>query len=112
MISGISLVHASKMTESKKMIRLWIHEIFRVFCDRLTDQKDQKMFFNIVKNECNTTLGHSLDNVLKDLLANDKKAELKHIDKLVFINFMDPDAGPKLYDEVLDFKELEVSLML
>ena len=40
-VRGVLLVPATHMTETDKLIRLWIHEIYRVFYDRLTDEDDR-----------------------------------------------------------------------
>ena len=42
-IRGVLLVPAKVMKEDDKdkLIRLWIHEIYRVFYDRLVDDKDR-----------------------------------------------------------------------
>ena len=40
-VRGMLLVPPSRMTEPDKMIRLWIHEVYRVFNDRLTDDADR-----------------------------------------------------------------------
>jgi len=41
---GVLLVPAERMTEPDKLIRLWIHEVYRVFNDRLTDDDDRSVF--------------------------------------------------------------------
>ncbi|KAG6451921.1 hypothetical protein O3G_MSEX007393 [Manduca sexta] len=33
-----------------RFLRLWIHECFRVFCDRLTEEKDRDWFMNLVSD--------------------------------------------------------------
>ena len=40
-IRGVLLVPSTHMEENEKLIRLWIHEIYRVFYDRLTDEADR-----------------------------------------------------------------------
>ena len=40
-IRGVLLVPASVMKEEKKLHRLWVHEIYRVFYDRLIDNEDR-----------------------------------------------------------------------
>ena len=40
-VRGALLVPPARMTEPDKMIRLWIHEVYRVFNDRLTDDTDR-----------------------------------------------------------------------
>ncbi len=40
-IVGVLLVPATRMRETDKLIRLWVHEVYRVFYDRLIDETDR-----------------------------------------------------------------------
>ncbi len=40
-IRGVLLVPPARMTENDKLIRLWVHEVYRVFYDRLIDEADR-----------------------------------------------------------------------
>ena len=40
-IRGVLLVPNTALKSDKKLYRLWVHEIFRVFCDRMTDDEDR-----------------------------------------------------------------------
>jgi dynein heavy chain len=40
-IRGVLLVPSTVMKDDKKLLRLWIHEVYRVFYDRLIDESDR-----------------------------------------------------------------------
>ena len=46
---GILLFDPKVGATPEKITRLWIHEVYRVFYDRLVDQQDRRKFFDIVK---------------------------------------------------------------
>uniref|UniRef100_T1IWC0 AAA+ ATPase domain-containing protein n=1 Tax=Strigamia maritima TaxID=126957 RepID=T1IWC0_STRMM len=47
-ILGICLIKRESVTYKRKLIRLWVHEVFRVFYDRLTDEKDRHWLFHLL----------------------------------------------------------------
>ena len=44
-INGVLLVKKSCIENKKVFTRLWVHEVFRVFYDRLIDDKDRQWLF-------------------------------------------------------------------
>lgn len=40
-VRGVLLVPPTHLKETEKLVRLWIHESYRVFYDRLTDEFDR-----------------------------------------------------------------------
>lgn len=40
-VRGVLLIPKTHMSEGDKLIRLWVHEVYRVFYDRLVDDKDR-----------------------------------------------------------------------
>lgn len=48
-IGGLLMVPTSLVKDADKLIRLWLHETYRVFNDRLIDDADKyELFFNII----------------------------------------------------------------
>ena len=51
-IRGVLLVPHEKMSEIDKLHRLWVHEVYRVFYDRLIDKQDRYMYQCMIKPTC------------------------------------------------------------
>ncbi|XP_075250490.1 dynein axonemal heavy chain 3-like isoform X2 [Convolutriloba macropyga] len=108
-IKGVLLVPATHMAEGDKLYRLWIHEVYRVFYDRLIDTEDRETFFGIVSTAIKDHFKSSLDKVLSHLSKSGKVTD-DDIRSLFFGDYVFPDAVPKVYDEVPDLEQL-TSLM-
>lgn len=107
-IKGILLVPGARIKDPDKLIRLWVHEIYRVFHDRLIDTADREKLFSMVHFTCYDQLRQPLAKVLSRLLRKDEKdVTSSHIQDLMFGNYIDPDAVPKVYDEVEDLYDLQ-----
>lgn len=51
-IQGIRMIPGTHLRDPNKLVRLWCHEVYRVYSDRLIDVKDQGIFFELVKKHC------------------------------------------------------------
>ncbi|CAB3991140.1 dynein heavy chain 3, axonemal-like, partial [Paramuricea clavata] len=105
-IFGVLLVPASCMQEGDKLVRLWIHEVYRVFYDRLIDDKDRHFFFDMMKQTTKSQMKVEMDNVLGHLLPPGEKLHDDHIRGLFFGDYMNVDSPEKIYNEISDFASL------
>ncbi|XP_060776842.1 dynein axonemal heavy chain 3 [Neoarius graeffei] len=105
-IKGVLLCPHTHMQDGDKLIRLWIHEIYRVFCDRLIDNEDRKMFFNIVQERTSTYFKQTLDKLLCHLSPSGSVSD-ESIRSLFFGDYatLDLDAN-RTYDEIRDLPSL------
>jgi dynein heavy chain len=58
-------------------------------------------FFDIVKRACHHNFHQQMDKILADHLPQGERTlKESHVRGLFFGNYMEPDADPKIYDEV------------
>uniref|UniRef100_A0A8C9Z1S3 Dynein axonemal heavy chain 3 n=1 Tax=Sander lucioperca TaxID=283035 RepID=A0A8C9Z1S3_SANLU len=91
------------LLDGNKLIRLWIHEVYRVFYDRLIDNEDRETFFGIVKER---TSNFFKQNVEKVCLINGNVVD-ESIRSLFFGDYAQPDSDVKAYDEITDLCALQ-----
>jgi dynein heavy chain len=109
-ICGICLCTAKEVTAQETVMRLWAHEITRVFGDRLTTNEDMEWLINNVKEFTKMDLGTSFDMLCKhlDLDRNGKVETLDEYRGLLFGDIFAPFQNPdRPYEEILDKKKLQ-----
>jgi dynein heavy chain, axonemal len=84
-------MHTSKAT----LLRLWIHECFRVFYDRLNEDKDTEAFINILSEN----LGTFFDQTYHNICPNKQQP--------IFADFMNVD---QIYQDLVDFSALKAQM--
>ncbi|XP_067915582.1 dynein axonemal heavy chain 3-like [Heterodontus francisci] len=92
-----------------KLMRLWIHEVYRVFCDRLVDTQDRKLFFHIVKNVVQTQFKEKINNLFNHVVIGRDLSD-DDIRTLFFGDYMSPKTNEKrkkAYNEITDMNELK-----
>uniref|UniRef100_A0A8D2QAY1 Dynein axonemal heavy chain 3 n=1 Tax=Zonotrichia albicollis TaxID=44394 RepID=A0A8D2QAY1_ZONAL len=105
-IKGVLLCPHTHL-QVNKLIRLWVHEVYRVFYDRLVDDDDKNVFFQMVQettlnkdhlewNKC-LVLGH---------LSPTGKVTDDNIRALFFGDYLKPSTSVRIYDEITDLKQL------
>ncbi|KAL1398756.1 hypothetical protein pipiens_008712 [Culex pipiens pipiens] len=107
---GIVLVPAKRLPDPEKLVRLWAHETYRVFYDRLIDEQDKQILLRLVDEAANSQLRMKLEVAFGDRLEPGKRVTDKHMRDLLFGNYMEPDAVSRVYDEVDNWTKLEKNM--
>uniref|UniRef100_A0A3P8VG82 Dynein axonemal heavy chain 7 n=1 Tax=Cynoglossus semilaevis TaxID=244447 RepID=A0A3P8VG82_CYNSE len=108
-IRGVLLAPHTHMKCDEKLIRLWIHEVYRVFYDRLIGKDDKETFFAIVKERTAKLFQQSMESLLSKL-APDGKVVDESIRSLFFGDYINPDSDVKVYDEIEDLEKLQETM--
>ncbi|XP_014652699.1 PREDICTED: dynein heavy chain 3, axonemal [Ceratotherium simum simum] len=106
-VQGVLLCPHTHLQDVEKFIRLWIHEVYRVFYDRLIDHEDRQVFFNMVKETTSNCFKQTVEKVLIHLSPTGKIVD-DNIRSLFFGDFFKPESDQKIYDEITDLKQLTV----
>jgi len=107
-IFGICLSDAQTSETPEKVIRLWAHEIFRVFGDRLTDDDDRMWLLSNVRDLVKKIYGYNFDNIF-GYLDSDKDGKVETLDeirRLLFGYLLSGLGQAQHYAEMMDFEHL------
>lgn len=99
-IQGLTLSDPESCSDVNAMQRLWVHEIFRVYYDRLVDDQDRKWFYECtvrVTAECLQENFHSIFAYLDSKGAG--KVSEDNLRSLLFCDFGDPKNEARRYLE-------------
>lgn len=91
------------------MVRLWVHEIFRVFGDRLVDEEDSLWLLSHLRENTKRIFGFNFDTIFSHL-DNDKDGKVETLDEirgLMFGNLLFPPGSVKHYTEITDLHDLK-----
>ncbi|KAJ3276290.1 Dynein heavy chain 3, axonemal [Terramyces sp. JEL0728] len=101
-VQGLLLANADRFSEATKMIRLWAHEIYRVFYDRLVDDADRAWFFNNLRDIVGKNFNYNFDDIFEHIATVKGEVADDDMRSLMFGDYIEPDAAVKVYDEVLN----------
>ena len=74
-------------------LKLWYHENCRVFQDRLINDEDREWFNNLLKEKMKTDYNLEFNQVV-------------NVEPVIYGDFMIPNADPRVYAEIEDFKQV------
>ncbi|GFO33725.1 dynein heavy chain 12, axonemal-like, partial [Plakobranchus ocellatus] len=102
-ILGVCLIKKGQVEDKRTLIKLWVHEVMRVFYDRLTDDADREWLFKTVSTLLKEQFKESMDGLFANLAAQENaKIQEEDLRSLMFGDYMDTDALPedRVYQEV------------
>lgn len=106
-IQGVLLSVPEAIEDLNAMKRLWVHEVLRVYYDRLVDDADRTWICGMLKTVLMDYLFVDIDEVFERLrdpgVPHVTDFELR---KLIYCDFANPKADTRHYIEVLDVAQL------
>ena len=97
-LEGIQQVAASHLSDVNKLHRLWIHEICRVWADRLTSDDHRRCFLNHVNCVSLSSFKQNIDQYL--FASTVGKADYSILPKIYFSALQNLNSNEAAYDEV------------
>ncbi|KAK9727720.1 ATP-binding dynein motor region [Popillia japonica] len=106
-IQGVLLSVPEAMENLVAMKRLWVHEVLRVYNDRLIDDADRSWLIDTLHEVSLARLEENLDYMFERLATKGtKKIGETELRNLLYCDFANPKADTKHYIEVLDLDQL------
>ncbi|KAA0191400.1 hypothetical protein HAZT_HAZT007382 [Hyalella azteca] len=106
-MQGVLLSVPETMEEVSCMKTLWVHEVTRVFCDRLVDSTDRQWLLGTVATVCSEHLHQDFHQLLQHLdQNNDGIVSEDDMRSLLYCDFADPKCETRQYVPVTDLEAL------
>ncbi|XP_072375788.1 dynein axonemal heavy chain 7-like, partial [Diabrotica undecimpunctata] len=105
-IQGVLLSVPEAMEDLLAIKRLWVHEVLRVYYDRLVDHGDRAWIFQALRKVCTSYLEEDLDDLFIRLKRPNVPVGEVELRNLLYCDFANPKADQRHYMEVLDLEQL------
>ena len=111
-IIGVCLNDNTTLSSQEQVVKIWTHEIMRVFSDRLVNQDDRTVLLNGVKETVKVRFGLNFDTIFAylDTFNDDGKKDMMidsfEIRALMWTDVMNPPGTTRHYEESNDYSKL------
>lgn len=101
-ISGCSLIQKESVESKIMFIRLWVHEVLRVFSDRMLDENDKEWLFQRIRDAVKSNFKDSFEAAFDHLPKFENQITKDSFGDLMFGNFTDTEKSGKCrrYEEI------------
>ena len=90
-VLGCLLIKPPSVESKKTFIRLYVHEVYRVYYDRLVDDNDRQWLFDLMQKIVKQHFKEDFQVVFKHLASGSKVTD-DNMRSLLFGDYMKPDA--------------------
>uniref|UniRef100_A0A1A9WZZ0 Dynein axonemal heavy chain 7 n=1 Tax=Glossina brevipalpis TaxID=37001 RepID=A0A1A9WZZ0_9MUSC len=105
-IQGVLLSVPEAMEDINSMRRLWVHEVLRVYGDRLVEDSDRTWLFTAICQQVQLSFSVAAEVLFERLVGKGLKVTEADFRRLIYCDFANPKADSKQYIEVTDLEEL------
>ncbi|KAJ3206554.1 Dynein heavy chain 7, axonemal [Entophlyctis luteolus] len=106
-VQGILLARGENFLEISKLLRLWQHEVYRVFYDRLIDDEDRAWIFQKSQEVFKSKYNQDFHSVFRKYDADsDGKVTDEDLRSLMFATFYTAKDANRVYNEIEDLNDL------
>ncbi|CAH1117610.1 unnamed protein product [Phaedon cochleariae] len=105
-IQGVLLSVPEAMEDMMAMKRLWIHEVLRVYYDRLVDDNDRSSIIEALRTVSMDKMEEELDVMFERLKKPGVPVGETELRNLLYCDFANPKADQRHYIEVQDLEHL------
>uniref|UniRef100_A0A8B9YNI0 Dynein axonemal heavy chain 12 n=1 Tax=Bos mutus grunniens TaxID=30521 RepID=A0A8B9YNI0_BOSMU len=101
-IQGCLLIERDAVEGKHTMIRLFVHEVLRVFYDRLINDSDRFWLFTLTKNVVKDHFKESFDSIFSHLRKGNAPISEEELRNLMFGDYLNPDleGDDRVYIEI------------
>ncbi|RZF35242.1 hypothetical protein LSTR_LSTR009366 [Laodelphax striatellus] len=102
-INGVMMFKKESYHDKPDFISLWLHEMLRVFSDRLVESNDRNWFFTQLKDSVKSNFRTTMEETLKEMKRAGDEVTEEDMTNLMFTSIFDLDnPDDKLYEQVVD----------